>query len=70
MTNSTVESVDTKGERCKVTIKTKKGEEIVETDIVLSAVGITTNLEGIGLEEVGINYEKGKIIVDQFIVPT
>jgi dihydrolipoamide dehydrogenase len=66
MTNSTVESVDTKGERCKVTIKTKKGEEIVETDIVLSAVGITTNLEGIGLEEVGINYEKGKIIVDQF----
>jgi len=66
MTNSTVESVDTKGEKCKVTIKTKKGEEIVETDIVLSAVGITTNLEGIGLEEVGINYEKGKIIVDQF----
>ncbi|HQF00484.1 MAG TPA: dihydrolipoyl dehydrogenase [Bacteroidales bacterium] len=66
MTNSTVESVNTKGEKCKVTIKTKKGEEIVETDIVLSAVGITTNLEGIGLEEVGINYEKGKIIVDQF----
>jgi len=66
MLESTVEKVDTKGKTCKVTIKTKKGEEVVEADIVLSAVGITTNLEGIGLEEVGIKTDKGKVLVDDF----
>lgn len=66
MTNSTVESVDTSGDKCKVVIKTKKGEEIHEADIVLSAVGITTNLEGIGLEEMGIEIEKGKVKVDDY----
>lgn len=66
MTNSSVESVDTSGEKCKVTIKTKKGEEKVDVDIVLSAVGIATNLEGIGLEEVGVKTEKGKVLVDEF----
>lgn len=66
MVDSTVESVDTSGEKCKVTIKTKKGEEHVEANIVLSAVGIATNLEGIGLEEVGIKTEKGKVVVDDF----
>lgn len=66
MTKSTVEEVDTKGKKCKVKIKTPKGEEIVETDIVLSAVGITTNIEGIGLEETGIKVEKDKIVVDEF----
>jgi len=66
MVGSSVESVDTKGKRCKVNIKTKKGNEVVEADIVLSAVGIETNLEGIGLEEVGIKTEKGKVIVDDF----
>lgn len=66
MTDSTVESVDTSGNKCKVTIKTKKGQEVVEADVVLSAVGIATNLEGIGLEEVGIKIEKGKIEVDAF----
>jgi dihydrolipoamide dehydrogenase len=66
MVDSTVESVDTKGKKCKVSIKTKKGVEVVEADIVLSAVGIATNLEGIGLEEVGIKNEKGKILVDDF----
>lgn len=66
MTLSTVESVDTSGPKCKVLIKTKKGEEIVEADIVLSAVGITTNLEGLGLEETGILTEKGKVLVDEF----
>lgn len=66
MTDSTVETVDTSGKKCKVTIKTKKGEEIVEVDVVLSAVGIATNLEGIGLEEVGIKTDKGKILVDGF----
>lgn len=66
MTDSTVEAVDTSGKKCKVTIKTKKGEEVIEVDIVLSAVGISTNLEGIGLEEVGIKTDKGKVIVDKF----
>lgn len=66
MTGSTVESVDTSKEKCKVIIKTSKGQEEVETDIVLSAVGITTNIENIGLEELGIKTEKGKIVVDDF----
>ena len=66
MTNSSVESVDTKGKNCKVTIKTKKGEEVIEADVVLSAVGIKSNIENIGLEEVGIKVEKDKIAVDDF----
>jgi dihydrolipoamide dehydrogenase len=64
MTSSSVEAVDTSGEKCKVTIKTKKGEEVIDADIVLSAVGVTTNLEGLGLEEAGIAVENGKVIVD------
>ncbi len=66
MLDSSVESVDTKGKTCKVSIKTKKGMVDVEADVVLSAVGISTNLEGIGLEEVGIATEKGKVVVDGF----
>ena len=66
MTGSSVESVDTSKLKCLVTIKTPKGEEIVEADIVLSAVGITTNLENIGLEKAGIKTEKGKVVVDDF----
>ena len=66
MTNSSVESVDTSGELCKVKIQTKKGVEEVEAEIVLSAVGIAPNVEGIGLEELGIEMEKGKVKVDQF----
>ncbi len=66
MTNSTVEKVDTSAELCKVTIKTKKGEEVVEAEVVLSAVGITPNTEGIGLEELGIAMENGRIKVDDF----
>jgi len=66
MTNSSVESVDTSGKKCKVLVKTKKGEETIEADVVLSAVGITANIEGIGLEETGIKTDKGKIVVDEF----
>ena len=62
MTNSSVEKVDTNGSGCKVLIKTKKGEETIECDVVLSAVGIVANIENIGLEEVGIKTEKGKIL--------
>ena len=66
MTNSSVESVDTKGNGCKVLVKTKKGEETIECDVVLSAVGIQANIENIGLEEVGIKTDKGKIVVDDY----
>lgn len=66
MTNASVESVDTTGSGCKVHVKTKKGEEIIDCDIVLSAVGIETNLEGIGLEDVGIATDKGKVLVNGF----
>ncbi|MCF8232929.1 MAG: dihydrolipoyl dehydrogenase [Bacteroidales bacterium] len=66
MTNSSVESADTSGEKIKVKIKTKKGEEEVDTDVVLSAVGITANIEDVGLEQAGVKTEKGKIAVDEF----
>ncbi len=66
LTGSTVESVDTSGKTCKVKVKTKKGEEIIECDVVLSAVGVKSNFEGLGLEETGIQVEKDKIRVDEF----
>jgi dihydrolipoamide dehydrogenase len=66
MTNSSVESVDTKGTGCKVKVKTKKGEETIEADIVLSAVGIAANIENIGLEDVGIIADNGKIQVGDY----
>jgi dihydrolipoamide dehydrogenase len=66
MTSSSVESVDTKGEGCKVKVKTAKGEEIIACEMVLSAVGIQANLEGLGLEETGIATDKGKILTNPF----
>ena len=66
MTNSSVEKVNTTGKTVKATVKTKKGEEIIEADVVLSAVGIVSNIEGIGLEDVGIVSDKGKIMVNDY----
>lgn len=67
MTGSSVESVDTSVTPCRVTIKNSKEEEsVVEADVVLSAVGITPNLEGIGIEEAGIEVENGKIKVNEY----
>jgi dihydrolipoamide dehydrogenase len=66
MTEASVESVDTKGKGCVVTVKTAKGEEKIECDVVLSAVGIQANIEGLGLEEVGIIQDKGKIPVNEY----
>ncbi len=66
MTNASVESVDTSGKTVKATVKTKKGEEILEAEVVLSAVGITPNIENIGLEDVGIVTDKGKIMVNDW----
>ena len=66
MVNSSVESVDTSGKLCKAVVKTKKGEETIEADIVLSAIGVTPNLENLGLEELGVEIEKGKIKVNNY----
>ncbi len=66
MTNSSVEKIDTSGKGVKATVKTAKGEEVIEADILLSAVGIKTNIENIGLEEVGIATDKDKILVNDF----
>jgi len=66
LTGSTVESVDSSGELCKVHVKTATGTEVLEAEIVLSAVGISTNIEGIGLEELGVKTDKGKVLVDDF----
>ena len=66
MTGSSVESVDTSGDLCKAKIKTKKGEEEAEAEIVLSAVGVTPNLENIGIEELNIELENGKVKVDEY----
>ena len=67
-TGAGVQSVDTSGDGCKVTVKDNKSEkeEVIECDVVLSAVGVTPNIENIGLEAVGIATEKGKIKVDEF----
>ncbi len=66
MTGSSVEAADTSGEKCIVTIKTPKGTETVESDIVLSAVGVTTNIEGLGLEEAGVRIDRDKVVVDEW----
>ncbi len=66
MTNASVESVDTSGSPLKAKVKTQSGEVTLEADIVLSAVGVVANIENIGLEELGIKTEKGKVIVDKY----
>ncbi len=64
--NAEVTKVDTAGKGCKVTVKEASGEKVIEADIVLSAVGVVANIEGIGLEDVGIITDKGKIVVDKY----
>lgn len=64
--NSSVESVDTKGEGCKVAVKTPDGNITIDCDIVLSAAGVIANIENIGLEDVGIATDRGKIVVDAY----
>lgn len=66
MTNASVESVDTSGDGVKAQVKTEKGVVELQADILLSAVGITANIENIGLEEVGIKTEKGRVVVDEW----
>jgi dihydrolipoamide dehydrogenase len=66
MTNASVESLDTSGDGVKAKVKTATGEVTLEADVVLSAVGIAANIEGIGLEETGVKTDRGRIVVDKF----
>ncbi|HOU01431.1 MAG TPA: dihydrolipoyl dehydrogenase [Bacteroidales bacterium] len=66
MTGSAVESVDLSGEKCSVSVKTPSGNQTVNVDVVLSAVGITPNIEDIGLEKAGVKTGKGKVLVNEF----
>ena len=66
MTKSSVESVDTSGKGVKAKVKTEKGEVVLEADILLSAVGIQANIENLGLEEVGIKTDRGRVLVDEW----
>lgn len=67
LTSTTVKGVTVTDEgRCAVTVEGKKGEQVLDSEMVLSAVGIASNIEGIGLEEVGVKTERGKVLVDEF----
>ncbi len=66
MTSSEVTAVDTSGNGVKATVKSAAGETVLEADVLLSAVGVAANIEGIGLETLGIKTEKGKVLVDKF----
>ncbi len=66
LVDATVTAVEKSGNTCKVNIKTAKGEQTIECETVLSAVGIASNIENIGLEDVGIVTDKGKILVNKF----
>ncbi|GGF19145.1 dihydrolipoyl dehydrogenase [Hymenobacter cavernae] len=66
LTSAEVTKVDTSGPGCKVTIKTAQGDQQIDCDVVLSAAGVVTNIENLGLEELGIKTERGRVIVDDF----
>lgn len=66
MTSTTVKQVTPHEQGCRVVIEGKKGEQTLEAEMVLSAVGIAANIEGIGLEECGVKCERGKVVVDEF----
>ncbi len=66
MTNSSVEKVEAAGDGVKATVKTEQGQQFLEADVVLSAAGITANIENIGLETLKITTDKGKVLVDKY----
>lgn len=70
MLESTVEKVEKKGNNVLVTVKTPKGNETIETDVVLSAVGVVGNVEGLGLDEIGLKHERGSIVSDKITYET
>jgi len=65
ITGAQVESINKSGKRCRVQLQTKKGEERLSVDMVLSAVGVVPNIEGLGLETLGIETEKRGIKVNE-----
>ncbi len=65
-TSANVKSVDTSGDLCKIVTETKKGEQIIEAEVVLSAVGVLPNTENLGLEELGVEIEMKRIKVDEY----
>ncbi len=66
MTGSSVESAEVEGEKCLARIRTPRGEETVETDVIFSAVGITPNIDNLGLETAGVGTDRGKVVVDEY----
>ena len=66
LTSTEVTSINTKGKDVKATVKTKKGDEVISADVLLSATGIKSNIEDIGLEDVGIAVDKDKVLVDSY----
>jgi len=66
LTSSTVSSVETAGDKCRVHVKTPSGDQVIEADLVFSAAGITPNIENLGLEEAGVRTHDGKVMVDEF----
>lgn len=66
LTSTTVKGVTVLGDHCEVAIESRKGAETLTAETVLSAVGIKSNLENIGLEELGIAVERDKVVVDEF----
>lgn len=66
MTGAQVTNVDTSGKGCKVTVQTAKGDQVLTVDQVLSAVGVVGNVEGFGLDEIGVEHERGAVKVDEY----
>jgi len=66
MTSAEVTSVDTSGAGVKAKVKTANGEVTIEAEVLLSAIGVAANIEGIGLEETGVKVDKGRVAVDKY----
>ena len=66
LSGTAVQSVEVSDGRCVVKAEGKKGEIVLESDMVLSAVGIKSNIEDIGLEALGVVTEKDKVVVDEY----
>jgi len=53
-------------DNCELTVETKKGIETINVERVLCAVGVAPNTDNMGLEEIGVKMERGKIAVNEF----
>ena len=66
LTCSELIKADTKGKILNATVKSGNDEIILKADVILSAVGIKSNIENIGLEDVGIATDDDKVLIDDF----